>query len=582
MLAADMAAPFILTFGLSFIAAATAQSSLEERVWATVFYTYYGDRTPLVLPVTNTLTPLGAQQLYAAGANFRDRYVNPAPDVFSPNTAIEGISRERLDPDQIAVITTADQYTIASAQAFMQGLYPPLQNSTNSTFINGESELADGTNVNFPLNGYQYPQLYTASSYDENSIWVAGHNNCPMWDSSRSEYYRTANYNDLLVSNTDFYTSLEAKILNGVFINASVGYFDAYYIWDYLSYGAVHNSSINGSISSSDLLHARDLASQWVQGTAGNTSQYGLNPGDHIGTIAGRTLATQIVQSLQANIRYQGEYSKMTLVFGSYEPMVGLLALSNLPNPSNSQFAGLPLPGSSMVFELYSLVPSNDSSDSYPDPEDLNVRFLFRNGTDASASLISFPLFNRSPSQIGMTLEEFMLGMEDFMILSVADWCYTCSSGADFCPLTMAGSSPGSGTRSYGSDGSGMHPAIAGVIGAVIVLAILALIGLLAFLILGLRVRFYRSPNAKTKRRNELGGFKGGEKLASDQDLSIPKGKKEGGETRGHERVGSWELGQSTKAEEAQLPGFPSRTTRRPSYEDDEVLGVPVKPRESV
>ena len=84
----------------------------------------------------------------------------------------------------------------------------------------------------------------------------------------------------------------------------------------------------------------------------------------------------------------------------------------------------------------------------------------------------------------------------------------------------------------------GPSPAVAGVIGAVVTAAVAGIVALLAFFLLGCRVR--------RERAHPMGGFKGGEKLASDADLT-----KGGTAGKGHERVGSWELGDAAEAEEA-------------------------------
>jgi hypothetical protein len=94
--------------------------------------------------------------------------------------------------------------------------------------------------------------------------------------------------------------------------------------------------------------------------------------------------------------------------------------------------------------------------------------------------------------------------------------------------------------------------------------------------------------------KSELGGFKGSQKLASDKDLTLPKGGAVVGATvetpgspvtGGHERVGSWELKQPD------LPNIaaPHPAARRPSFEEDDVGDIgaspfraPVKPDERV
>lgn len=563
-----------------------AQSVPQERIWSTVIYTRYGDRTPYILQAAKTLTPLGATQLYNAGNRFRDRYLTSISD--NDNTVIQNISPFQLDNDQITTVSLRDQFVAASAQAFVQGLYPPLQASSNATFINGESQLANGSNVVSPLDGYQYAQIDTVSALDLNSIWLNGANNCPIYSASKREYFDSASYEGLLATNMDFYQSLQPALLDGVFANTSVNYLNAYLIFDYLNYGSIHNNSFSDDLSFEDLTKAKLLADNWIWATYGNTSASGLTDGDQIRAIAGRTLANRIVQALYSNINTSGAYDKMTLLFGGLEPIVSFAALSGLASEQNPEFYGIPEYGSSMVFELFS-VNGNDT-DVYPSPAELNVRFFFQNGTDETSALVAYPLFGNGPEGMSMPLSNFVSAMQEFMILSPAGWCRTCASYSIFCPA-FQGDDDDDGVRSGGMETRrGLKPAIAGVIGAVVTLAVLGLV-LAAVMLFG-GVRLYRR---RTSKRSELNGFKGGEKLASDQDLSIPKGgagasvaQPGTAPVRGHERVGSWELGDQRKAEEAQLPGFQSHPApvRRPSFEQDDLhvnsFGEAVKPHDRV
>ena len=115
---------------------------------------------------------------------------------------------------------------------------------------------------------------------------------------------------------------------------------------------------------------------------------------------------------------------------------------------------------------------------------------------------------------------------------------------------------------------------MAGVIGAIVALVVFGLILVAIMLVGGCRIH-----RVNKKRRSDLGGFKGAEKLASDQDLTIPKARAGASITepaptvlRGHERVGSWELRDQAKAEEAQRAAMAGRlNVRRPSFEDDDL-----------
>ncbi|KIV87230.1 hypothetical protein PV11_02788 [Exophiala sideris] len=566
---------------------ATSQTVLHEQVLSTFIFTRYGDRTPVVLSTSPALTPLGAQQLFEAGSKVRDRYVTPGEGSDSETTTIYGISAYQLLYDQICVLSTTDQYVAASAQAFIQGLYPPLQ-TTNWTYIAGQSTLANGTNIIAPLNGYQYPQISTLSSNDLNSIWVDGMDNCPSYTASTQDYYDTSYYQEILSNNAEFYASLEPQFLNGIFSNASVGYYDAVDIYDYLNYAYIHNSTVAESLSTVDLERAKILAADLVFALNANTTASGSTSGDHIRAIAGRTLATRLLEAFNTNINNQGTSDQMTLLFGSFEPMVAFAALADIVSEQNAAFYNVPEPGSSFIFELMSM--QDEKTTSYPNTSDIYVRFFHQNGTDNYSSLVEYPLFGLSPSASPISFLDFAAGLEKFLMYDVADWCTACASFSVFCPAFLDSNTTYNPTTGVLSSGhTGLSPVVAGVIGAVVTLAAAALLFGAVMLFGGIRLH-----RVHTRRRSELGGFRRAEKLASDRDLSNPKGGAgaivvENGESmspRGHERVGSWEMGDQAKAEEAKGTVLTPGALRRPSFEDDNLSinshAPPTNPRDHV
>ncbi|MCJ1224827.1 hypothetical protein MMC12_001473 [Toensbergia leucococca] len=550
----------IAIVGLSHLPFILAQTDIDysETIWTSVVFTRHGDRTPLILPELTTLTALGAQQLLSAGKLFRSRYIDTPGGPLAQSLAINGLSTNELDNDQVSVMSTVDQFTSASAQAFMQGLYPPYSQA---------STLTNGSKIDYPVGGYQYPQIYTASALDQSSIWISGQVNCPAYDNSGTDYFSNPEFIETERLTEDFYESFEQDILLGEFSDATANYYAAYEIFDYLNYGYTHNQTIRDHLSFADLTQARILADQWEYAVNGNVSASGSFPGDRIRTIAGQTMAAEVLGSLIYNFETGGEQDKLNLFFGSFEPMVSFAALAQLPQ-ANSDFYGLPDFGSSMVFEMFSIISNN--SEVYPDTQDLSVRFLFRNGTNSSSDLTAYPLFGRSASEAVMSLEDFAQGMKSILLGSIGDWCNVCLSSAVFCPsYTNSTSSSGSvnETESSPAISYGIRPAVAGVIGAIVALAVVGLVLAAAMLVGG--IRFYRS---KAKRRSELGGFKGGEKLASDPDLTL--GKSGFGATvvgKEHQRIGSWELGENSKASEANLSSLhKAESLRRPSFEADD------------
>ncbi|MCJ1286362.1 hypothetical protein MMC26_005707 [Xylographa opegraphella] len=560
---------------------AVTASNGSETIWSSVVITRNGDSIPLIANEPTVLTPLGAQQLYSAGALFRNRYIAPSDAVTYAQYIINDISTYEIDNSQTFALSLLDEYVAASAQAFIQGLYPPLTESfpSGNPIITAVSLLANGSNIAFPLGGYQYSNIYATSSLDPYSIWLAGQTNCNGFLVSGSEYFDTPEYLSVAAATQDFYQSIATSIFGGELPESDINYHNAYYIFDYVNYGYLHNATIHDRITDDQLAQLRTLADQWEFAINGNLSASGYYSGDRIRTIAGQTLAAEVLGLFLNGIETGGSTSKLNLLFTTFDPMISLASLIGLPDMYEA-FFGLPELGSSMVFEMFT--DANVTSDNYPSVADLQVRFLFRNGTNSTMNLDMYPIFGNPETMMTMSLDDFTTAIEGIMTATVSDWCNICQAETLFCAAynnITNSSSPGASDSSSPAS----HPAVAGVIGAIIALILAGLALALAMLLFG--VRFHRRPNPK--RRSHLGGFKGAEKMASDPDLTVLKGGAgatvvRDGQAPGHERVGSWELGEGSKGKD--FGGLPSAMgERRPSFEaDEEMHREPVKVDERV
>ncbi|KAI9844977.1 MAG: hypothetical protein M1837_005121 [Sclerophora amabilis] len=560
---------------------AGAQDESFEIVHSAVVFTHHGERTPLTVSEQNELTPLGAQQLHSAGSLFRQRYAEPSPSTENDtgtSRQILGLSASTLDNSQLFALAAIDEYISSSAQAFFQGLYPPTNESVRDPFVGSLSALSNGSSISNPLNDYQYPQIETASSIDPNFVWVAGAANCPAYYISGSDYFTTPEFANADSASRDLYESLipEAGPIADLFPESGFSYLNANLIYDYFNFAYAHNSTLQNSLPESTLIQLRDLASQRAWALNGNISDSSHAPRDRIRAIAGQTLAGKVTGLMRSNIASNGYSEKLNLMFGDFQPFLGFFALSRLVDSSEGDdFYGLPKEGSSMAFELFSI---GENTTRYPDDSDLWVRFLVRNGTGEDDELTPYPLFGRGRSQTDMMWTEFRTEMEAISIMFVGDWCDACQSEVNFCAFYGSNNSLNEqpdGPRSRPAQG--MKPQVAGVIGAAVTLGVISLLLGAAMLLGG--VRFRRS---KAKRRSDLGGFKGAEKLASDADL--PSGAAEtAAADRGHERVGSWELNDNV------APGLRPATPQRAAFPGDErhdpsvdSFADPVKPHDSV
>lgn len=320
----------LYTLALAALTASTAaQDVLQRQVVSTFIYTTYGDRTPMAMDQPPVLTPLGAQQLYNAGANMRSHYVSTDSESTDDSYGtIRRMSPYQIPASQITVLSRDEQYISAGASAFMQGLYPPLETDSNYTFIAGQSALADGTNVVAPLSGYQYPRLRTTSENDLNHVWVDGSASCPYYTKSGSSYYSSRAYEVMQNETAEFYRSLYPGILEGYFDESAVGYFDAWTVYDFLQYQYDHNATVANLLSQEDLTRARILATNWVMAMNANVSSSGAEANDQVGVISGKTLAARVLQAFSSTITSQGGRDKMTLVRYPTLPLLTRRALA--------------------------------------------------------------------------------------------------------------------------------------------------------------------------------------------------------------------------------------------------------------
>ena len=562
-----------------FASLGTGQVQGNYTVWSSVVVTRFGDRIPLLSPELSILTPLGAQQLFSAGQHFRERYVSPPVSTLGGNLVIPGISAFNIDNTQVFPAAVFDPSIEPSAQAFLQGLYPPTNTELQGSLVTDSFVLANGSKIQYPLGNYQYPFVATYYKTDSYSVWLAGTQACPAHQIYALEYYQTIEAINLRGSTQVLYDRLYNNVFAGDIVNTTISYENAYDLYEYLAYLEFYNKTVQDRVTADDLTQAQSLASKYVNALYGNTSSK-----NHISTIAGTSLATYLLGNLFGNIESSGANYKLSLLFTSYEPLISLAALLRLP-PWTNGFFGIPAPGSSMVFELYS-ENSDNSTSAYPLPENLLVRFLFRNGTDSTANLNAYPIFGRSDNDIAVPFNDFVVDMESIMLTSTEigpldEWCTICGSMSVFCPASLSGrftntTVPSSGSSEQQTKGSGISPAVAGVSGGIIALVVDGVVAEAALLLFG--VRFFRLA---TKRRSELGGFKGAEKLASDPDLTAIKASGVGASVvgKGHERIGSWEL---TEGALGKVGGEHETRKRGLDEEISEQFGEPVKVSERV
>ncbi|RMY74195.1 hypothetical protein D0863_03376 [Hortaea werneckii] len=580
----------------------------EYTAWASVVFSRGGERTPEVLGhLPTVLTSLGAQQMYQSGSFFRNRYITSSLDLMSSDdddTTLQDLSPDSIDPLQLYVAALDDQWTLASAQAFMQGLYPPYTlNDSIAESLESSQMIANGSYIDYPLDGYQYPRIHAFSSADVEFPYLGGSLSCPAFNKQALDYRDSKDFRETQAESKSMYEAIGEPLLSDTLIEGAWDYYNAYAIYDYINYRNTHNRSTatlleepqynGGASNSSSMDRLRWYADQQQYAQLGNldaANAFAADtpswPGDvsgSISTIAGNMLAAKLLGQLQLAIQFRAQMYKLSILFGDFEPLLSFFALNKLPE-RNVNFYGLPDFGSTAVLELFSWTNNTARGASFPtSTDDLYVRFWFRNGTQDSNEYDNrvfrqYGLFNRGPSQMDMSWAEFERGMYRILLPSMGDWCLQCGAANVFCSawnssLSVASTATTTTTTSSSGSSSRLAPAVAGVIGAVVALVVAGLIFTAVMLLGGVRLRrVEKSP------KSDLGGFKGSQKLASDRDLTVPKGGAIGATVErsnvsptcpmGHERVGSWEMKQADAAQRMDAEAM--QTSRRSSMEDDE------------
>ena len=352
----------------------------------------------------------------------------------------------------------------------------------------GTDTLRNGTTVQSPLNGYQLIPIQVVSSGagSEDSAWLQGSTNCANAVLSSNEYFSTPQYIVTLNSTMSLYHSI-APMINRTFTAEQMSYKNAYIIWDLLNVASIHNSSKN--FPSADLYtpqvayELRVLADQHEFNLAYNNS-------DPVRAVTGSVIAAQVVTALNGTITGKGK-NKLNVQFGAYGGFQSFFGLANLTQ-LNQDFYGVPDYASTMTWEL--VTNSTINSTSFPSADEVSVRFLFHNGTTSNISEpIAYPLFGQS--QMILPWTDFVSGMNKFAIGDQMDWCHACGNSTGVCsPSLLSGSPSGnssgssSGSSSTTSSSGGISKAVAGVIGAMVTLAVILGAELLIMLIAGLRV----------------------------------------------------------------------------------------------
>jgi len=243
----------------------------------------------------------------------------------------------------------------------------------------------------------------------------------------------------------------------------------------------IHNATINDDqlLDDNTLFQLRTLADQHEWGLAYNAS-------DDLRAMQGMQLAGEILSSFNSTINTNGKIP-LNIQFGAYATFFSFFGISNL-TAASPDFYGIPDYASVMIFELFT---NGTNSTGFPSTDDLQVRFLFHNGTTSNISDPTvFPLFGGTATSLSWT--DFYNAMSNISVTSTQQWCQMCGNTTGTCAAYANNtSSSGSGSASSTSSPSGHHhmsAAVGGVIGAFVTLAVILGLEALIMLLGGLRL----------------------------------------------------------------------------------------------
>lgn len=218
------------------------------------------------------------------------------------------------------------------------------------------------------------------------------------------------------------------------------------------------------------------------------------NASTPIRAVAGSQLAAEITQFLDGIIEDAGSHtgSKLGIQFGAYATFMSFFGLAGL-NDVNVDFTGVTDYASSMVFELWTNASDSVTGANYPSEDEIYVRFLYHNGTASDSSEPqTYPLFGSG--QDSLSWSDFMRHMDKISIGDEEKWCTACGNTTGVCAAYASGGSEAGGSNDAdaihesNSCSNGISPAVNGVIGALVTLAVVLGLEALILVLGGLRI----------------------------------------------------------------------------------------------
>lgn len=435
-----------------------------------VVLTRHGDRQGFYqspktyTPSLTNLTVLGYRQQLYNGGDLRARYLLP-----DSTTPIQGIDANVAENTQVSVIADAGGeggVIVESANALMQGLFPPY--NENITLANGTVVSWDGRAQLIPIETIEPDQ----------SVVMEGWTECSAWTDRLNSWYATDAFKSNAKNAESFYNSI-ADILG----ERPRKLENAWNIFDFLNVERIHDADLAPRISDQILEQAAGWAGYHENGAFSDSDL------KQIGNVAGQGVLTPILEGIH-RVSNTSDPLKMSVIAGAYKPFLSLFKMLSMPEQADK----LVLYASTLVFEVHT---------------DSTLSLSFRNG---SAGDFVSPTFMDSTR---MRVAEFESRLRPYAIEGLAEWCDACKQTsergcAELYRLNGTGSDADYAPATSTSGQHAVSPVVAGLIGAFVSLAVAAaILGAISFLS-GITV------SVSKRRRNHLSRNPGPIRLSDD------------------------------------------------------------------
>ncbi|KAF9258375.1 phosphoglycerate mutase-like protein [Marasmius fiardii PR-910] len=355
-------------------------------------YTYKG-------PLTES-TPFGQSESHQLGQTLRSLYLNPRSD-----SIISGMRRDLVNTRQIQVYAKnggEGNVVFDSTIALLQGFFPPSERN--------ELELANGTTIRAPLNGYQYVPIETVEPENDRSLesWI----DCPEFKKHIQKFYQSEEFKrkaeeakPILETFKDYVFGRPSTLENA--------------LYDYISTQLTYNQTYAYRLPPHIVENARSLANYHENGIFSDTEPSG------IGNIAGRTMLHLVLEALE-RMGFEEDPLKVSIIGSTYQPMISffheieavketaaLKAIQTLFSTLNS----LANFSSAITIELRQTAP--------PDIRPM-IRLRFKNGTEAGwETLHAYGHHGDIP------LTEFFYRAKGGAISNNRQWAQVCGVSGD-------------------------------------------------------------------------------------------------------------------------------------------------------